>query len=291
MSDHKITVCIATCNGEDYIEQQINSVINQTFPPYEIIISDDNSTDNTIAIIRRIKTNIPIKIYINKQRLGFVYNFERAIQSATGDFIALSDQDDIWAKNKLEVLVKQIGSHALVHSDAFLINEVGVLTHKSFTKYYKKDLYQPVQKYFEGINNVTGCTCLFRSSLKRKALPFPTHLPYHDWWLALVAYNNGGIKYVEEPLVGYRQHCNNFVGADNKGTTIAVEAFLDQKLLYKKGLIHNQDCLNLSAEQREALYDSFVESLLQKYKLQKFMRFKKLISWTYSKYTLILKKL
>ena len=97
----KISVCIATFNGEKYISSQLDSILNQVVPVHEIIISDDMSTDNTIEIIKNCNNPI-IKIFINKERLGVAKNFENAIKHANGDFIFLCDQDDIWLKNKTQ---------------------------------------------------------------------------------------------------------------------------------------------------------------------------------------------
>ncbi|MCG2791916.1 MAG: glycosyltransferase, partial [Weeksellaceae bacterium] len=102
-----ISVCLATYNGEKYLEAQIKSILKQLSVDDELIISDDRSTDNTISVINKFDDN-RIKIFINKNKNGVAHNFENALLKATGDYIFLSDQDDIWADNKVDVLLKEL---------------------------------------------------------------------------------------------------------------------------------------------------------------------------------------
>ena len=103
----KISVVITTYNGSKYLYDQINSILNQTHLPNEIIVSDDNSEDNTLDIINSFKSNSLIKINQNFKRLGFVKNFEKAISLTSGDLIFLSDQDDFWESHKIEFILNK----------------------------------------------------------------------------------------------------------------------------------------------------------------------------------------
>ena len=120
-----ISVCIATYNGEKYIFEQISSILSQLGKDDEVIISDDGSTDDTIKIIESICDN-RVRLLINNGKHGFVSNFEKALMKSKGDFIFLSDQDDIWKSNKVQVVLKSLNKYDLVVHDADLIDGNGV---------------------------------------------------------------------------------------------------------------------------------------------------------------------
>ena len=130
-----VSIAMCTYNGEKYIEEQIESILNQSYKNLEIIICDDNSTDNTTKLIESyIKVDSRIKIFRNKQNLGFIKNFEKAISLCNGEYIALSDQDDIWKLNKIELYLKKIKDNILIYSDLDMIDENGNLIGKNFAR-------------------------------------------------------------------------------------------------------------------------------------------------------------
>ena len=142
--------------------------------------------------------------------LGYVKNFEKALSLCEGKYIALSDQDDIWEVNKIETLVANIGDSLLIHSDVSLIDENNnVLKEK-----WKKNIlgYSEINDFLFS-NVVTGCSTMISQKLLRDALPFPEGLAYHDWYLALVAIKSNSIKFVDIPLLKYRQHDSQDTGA------------------------------------------------------------------------------
>jgi glycosyltransferase involved in cell wall biosynthesis len=121
---HKISVCMATRNGEKYIKQQLSSILKQLSKNDEVIISDDSSTDNTIDIIKSFEDK-RIKIYANNKFYSPVYNFENALLRSTGDIIFLSDQDDIWEDKKIRVMYELLKRYDLVVSDCTIIDRKG----------------------------------------------------------------------------------------------------------------------------------------------------------------------
>ncbi|MDD2567937.1 MAG: glycosyltransferase, partial [Thiovulaceae bacterium] len=121
----RISIVLATYNGARYLSEQLNSLLQQTVVPHEIIIGDDNSQDGTLEIAQKYATKLPLKIYKNEVNLGFTKNFESALQKATGDFILPCDQDDIWESTKLETLLAAIGENSLVYADSLLVDENG----------------------------------------------------------------------------------------------------------------------------------------------------------------------
>lgn len=235
-----ISIVMATYNGELYVEKQLKSIINQTYKNIEIIICDDASTDNTIEIVEKLFDE-RVFLLKNHKNTGFVKNFETALKAAGGEFIALSDQDDIWEKNKIERLLQEIGNFDLIHSNCSLIddkdNEISQkwMSHeKFFTKINDLLLF----------NNVTGCTMMVRRESLIRALPFPKGLAYHDWWLAINAAEGNGIKFLDESLVRYRQHQYQDTGA-NSTSGILVKLSSVQKKLRKK--ISEKQLANLAS--------------------------------------------
>ncbi|QCT93939.1 glycosyltransferase family 2 protein [Caminibacter mediatlanticus TB-2] len=219
--DKLISVVMATYNGEKFLREQLDSILNQTYKNLEIIICDDCSTDKTWKILEEYKQKDQrIKIFKNETNIGYVKNFEKAISLCKGDFIALSDQDDIWIENKIEILLKNIKNYDLIHSDAYLIDETGTVIHNSYSSLSKKYLYPKDIVELAFTPSVTGCTCMFTKSLKNKAIPFCKNIHVHDLWISLVAFKNNGIIYYDTPLIKYRQHANNQIGALKQKTSL-----------------------------------------------------------------------
>lgn len=198
-----ISIAMATYNGEKYLKKQLDSIYIQTHKNIELVVTDDGSTDGTVSILEQYSKSYGLKYYVNEENLGFVRNFEKAISLCSGEYIALADQDDIWEKDKLEVLLNEIGLNLLIHSDFSIIDEQG----KMIQMGWKEEMgYQIKMKDLLFVNVVTGCTVLFNKNLLNTALPFPEGIAYHDWWLALCAAENENIIYTSKCLTRYRQH-------------------------------------------------------------------------------------
>lgn len=209
-----VSVALATYNGERFLRQQLDSIFAQTYPRIEVIASDDASTDRTTSILKEYKKRHGLIVSVNKRNSGFVQNFANAINRCTGAYIALADQDDIWFPHKLEVLVREIGTHSIICSDAELIDENGMLIAPSYEQYTRKFEETDDQfAFFVFRNYVTGCTSLLTREVIDRSLPIPEGVRYHDWWFALVASTIGGVKYIPVPLIQYRQHGKNDTGA------------------------------------------------------------------------------
>jgi glycosyltransferase involved in cell wall biosynthesis len=209
-----VSVALATYNGEKYLHAQLDSILAQTYPPGEIVVVDDCSIDNTMTILEEYCCRFPklITVERNNENIGYVKNFQKSLLLCRGDFIALCDQDDIWDPQKIATLVDRIGNADLIHSDARLIDSANSLITASFSQYSAK---RSKDNRFLKLclnNTVTGCTMLFRRSLLERAVPFPPCIP-HDHWLALLAADGKGIAYYPSPLVSYRQHERNVLGA------------------------------------------------------------------------------
>jgi glycosyltransferase involved in cell wall biosynthesis len=206
-----VSICMAVFNGEKYLSLQLESLINQSYSNMEIIIVNDCSDDGTDRILKNFSEKHDfIKVYKNKENIGFIKNFEKAISLANGDYIALADQDDIWAIDKLEILINMIKNtdSLLVYSNALLVD--------SNLESQNKTLFDTVTPmcgdnnlYFLYNNSISGNTMMFKKELREKALPFPNHIYFHDIWISFIAASNSKIRYFNKNLVSYRQHSDN----------------------------------------------------------------------------------
>jgi glycosyltransferase involved in cell wall biosynthesis len=201
-----ISVCIASCNGEKFIRQQIDSIICQLGKDDEIIISDDSSTDKTVQIIKNY--NDPRIILIENCKFHSpVFNLENAMKQAKGDYIFLSDQDDLWGKNKIEITLEYLKHYNVVVSDCNLIDEDGNETLSSFFKLNgsKSGLVRNFIK-----NSYLGCCMAFDRKILKSVLPFPPNIAMHDIWIGLISELIGKPVFITEKLVSYRRHSLNF---------------------------------------------------------------------------------
>lgn len=206
----KISVCLASYNGEKYIKEQIESILIQLQPNDELIISDDCSVDDTIRVIESIVDH-RIKLLINSKKHSFknpTRNFQNCLENATGDYIYLSDQDDIWIEKKIEKMQILLKDYDLVVSNSILVDEDLNVLETSFFNFFGSG---------KGIlkNVIRGCyfgSCMgFRKSLLDYCLPFPnTKEIGHDLWIGLVGEMTGKVLFYDEPLLLYRRHTSAF---------------------------------------------------------------------------------
>lgn len=210
-----ISIVIATYNGEHYLREQLNSIATQTLKATQIIIQDDASSDATVAIINEY-THLPIELEINHQNLGYIKNFERALSKATGTYIAICDQDDIWENTKLESLLEAIGDYSLAYSNSSLIDSEGNALDQTLSDKLKNRFIStnsPLAFLYD--NCVSAHAILFHHSLLPQLFPFPKHL-YFDAWIAANAASLHGVYYVDKTLVRYRQHSTNTLNITHK---------------------------------------------------------------------------
>lgn len=223
----RVSVALCSYNGARYIREQLASIVGQTRPPTELVISDDGSTDDTVKQARIFLESLPadrrpaVTIIENTTTLGVTRNFEQAIAATTGDLVALSDQDDVWYPNRLARLTERFRADPellLVGSDADTIGPSGEpLRYTLFSAIHVSpaewallssgDVFGPLLRR----NLFTGATMLFRREVFDQAAPFPEKW-MHDEWLAMVAAATGRAELIRVPLIGYRQHGANVAG-------------------------------------------------------------------------------
>lgn len=209
-----ISVCIATFNGELYIKEQLDSILPQITDNDEIIISDDSSTDRTLKIIEEYSERYHnIKILPNQTFHSAIFNFQNALQHATGDVIFLCDQDDVWLPNKVNVMIKALSNNDLVVSDCVIVDKNLNIIYPSFFKRvssqsgFLKNLIK---------NSFIGCCMAFRKEVLNYILPFPKNLISHDMWIGLMVELYGKTHFINQPLLLYRKHGNNVTDSGGK---------------------------------------------------------------------------
>lgn len=211
----KVSILVATYNGEKYLRKQLDSILNQTYQNLEIIVQDDGSTDSTLEILKEYADKDPrVSASKNKHNLGIIQNFYDLIDKSSGDYIAISDQDDIWELNKIEVLLKHIGDQSLIYTDSLLIDAndqsrgmtlLEKLGHKPKSGRLLTDLFTH--------NTISGHACIFRSDLKEGILKFRNMSRnkgfMYDQVIGTIASFNQGIAYYAKPLTLHRIHDSN----------------------------------------------------------------------------------
>lgn len=228
MTGPRISVALGTHNGAAYLGEQLASILRQTRPVDEIVLSDDASRDDTIAIAERAigahrasrGTAPDLVVLRNASPLGVTANFEQALAEASGQFIALCDQDDVWRPDRIERALAALAGRPgveLVASDARLVAGDGSPTGLRLFETLGIDagaIARLERTPFDELlhrNLLTGATMLVARRLVERARPFPQSW-VHDEWLAIVAATGGGIAVVDDELIDYRQHGANQIG-------------------------------------------------------------------------------
>jgi ribosomal protein L7Ae-like RNA K-turn-binding protein len=222
------SVALCTCDGERFLREQLDSINAQSRPVDEIIISDDASDDRTAEIVLAFAadTQVPVKWFRNSVRLGVTKNFEKAISLCAGEFIFLCDQDDIWAKDKVAVLLDRIekASAAMAFSNAAVVNDDGVPLgyHMWDSTWFDTDEQQQMKAgnalpVLLRHAVASGCTLVFRAAYVPLILPIPDLPHSHDIWITQLLACVGRIEPVDRDLIQYRLHGANQVGMRRYG--------------------------------------------------------------------------
>lgn len=228
----QVSVAMCTYNGARFIEEQLWSIFGQTILPKELVVSDDNSSDETLSLVEKTYKDacnyidgvreIDLKIIRNPSPLGITKNFEQAIGLCSYELIALSDQDDVWVPHRLEIIVGEFQNQPdllLVHHDSELVDEnlksLGQTTFEVLGLTEREIREAEIGCELEVLlkrNIVTGATTVFRKEVYENSLPFPESW-LHDEWLGISASLLGETRLLTKKLIKYRQHDSNQVGA------------------------------------------------------------------------------
>jgi glycosyltransferase involved in cell wall biosynthesis len=266
----QIEILLATYNGGKYLEEQIHSILNQTYQNWNLLIRDDGSKDNTVEIVQKYVNLYPDKIKLimdGEKNLGPCGNFSRLLSHATANYIMFCDQDDVWKEDKVQISLENMinlentagrDTPLLVHTDLEVVDkELHTIASSMFQ-------YQNLNSEFSSLNqllvqnNVTGCTVMINKKLSEMAQPIPKGVVMHDWWLALVAASFGEIGFINQSTIKYRQHGNNDVGA--KG--YSMEYFFNRV----RGIKNIYMLVIKNLKQAEIFYQTYKDTFDQKTK-------------------------
>ncbi len=202
-----MSVALATYNGAAYVEAQLRSLADQTRPPDELVVTDDGSSDGTVALVEAFAETAPfaVRISVNQRRLGYTHNFGEALRRCRGDVVFLCDQDDVWYPKKIERILEFLGENPAVH---LVIHDRRVtnhdLTHSGVTELGN---FRRIGLPDDGF--VSGCCTAVRRPFLGAVLPIPDVAHGHDSWMHLLA-RLLGVRYVlPETLIDYRRHGAN----------------------------------------------------------------------------------
>lgn len=292
----RVDILLATYNGAAYLREQLASLTAQTHRNWRLIARDDGSEDTTLEILRDWADSVENDVVIlqdDDKRLGPAQSFGRLLTRSDAAYFAFCDQDDVWLDTKIERLLTEIQpletdtpKPLLVHSDLAIVDadlapngkrlwgELQISNPNADTENAEARASLLMQ------NTVTGCALLGNAELRRRAAPLPASLHVHDSWVALVAAFFGTVKGIPEPLVSYRQHGSNTIGASGwdpvsilkritsaPGSSLSKAVALSQKIQQQAASFHDRHGANLSDADRRMVEDLATlasQSLLQR---------------------------
>jgi len=221
---------MATKNGATFVRAQLESILPQLNSNDEIIISDDGSVDGTLEVIRSFQ-DPRIRILDSESGPGITKNFEASLMASRGQLIFLADQDDVWLPGKIKIMTTALEAYELVVSDCRIVDDTLRTQNDSF--YY-------VNKSGQGLirnlikNSYMGCCMAFTRKLKDRALPFPTDLPVHDFWIGLIGEMYFKVLFLPDVLVLHRKH-----GANATTSGKSSNQSINQKLVNRYRIVKN----------------------------------------------------
>ncbi len=283
-----VEILLAVYNGEKFLKEQIDSILNQSYKDFILTIYDDGSTDKTALIVRSyIKQSNKIRFIRGTKNSGSAKkSFFRLLSLSKEDYVAFCDHDDVWHKDKLKICVEKMKKieeekgkiPILIHTDLFLVDDRLNVIEKSM---FKSQNFRFKEKPFNRLlvqNNITGCTVLINKSLIKLCLEVPDGAIMHDWWIGLVAAAFGKICFLKDKTVYYRQHENNCVGAKKaKGFRYILDRFKNKGEVKK-----NKDMSYKQAEDFLKIYEKNLSikniKILRRYiKIKEYKGLKKII--------------
>ena len=273
ITDPKIAILLSTYNGTKYLEEQLDSILNQTYSNYVIVARDDGSYDDTIQLLNKYAKKFTDKFHLLEQDLlnlgasdSFSYLIEYVLENKQSlglesAYMMFCDQDDIWSLEKIDKQIDEmikVEKHqtgtkpipVLIHSNLRVVSEDKSLIAESFVHYQGLEIERNRFTNLVISNVVTGCTAFINEALARKAVPVSKEAIMHDWWLSLVASAFGKLVFIDAPLVSYRQHDTNAIGAKEFVKSTPVDRSFWQKTLGCKSNAHLSEVARQAADFR-----------------------------------------
>jgi len=230
----KVSVCMPTFNGGQYLHAQIFSILGQLAEDDELIISDDGSTDDTLAVIYSFH-DARIKVIKREGGASLPKNVENALRQSTGEYVFLADQDDVWCEGRVTTMMAHLEYYDLVVSDCFVTDSELNITHPSLFA-----LQNSQSGFFKNFfkNTYVGCCMAFNRKMLKKILPIPHNIPMHDWWIGMIGDCFFKTYFINEQLLYYRRHDRNISFTSKKSAnSLRIKIFWRLILLYNLFLI------------------------------------------------------
>lgn len=296
---NQLEILLSTFNGELHLSEQLESLLNQSFTDWRLLIRDDGSSDATCEVIEKFVSDYPEKALWLKDGLGnigVVRSYAELMAQGTAQYIAFCDQDDVWLPEKLSLQMNKMyqveaefgaNTPVLISSDLTVVDELLNELSPSLWKYQNVNPLK--NSHFKSLlvqNHMTGCTFLMNRQLAASVLPIAGAAIMHDWWVALIAAAKGKIVNIKTPTILYRQHAENEVGTIKYNFTYVLKEFL-------KGSMRNRNRLVATKEQAEALLESGlidgscnqeIQSYVEMFKRNWFERRRLMLQRKYFKY-------
>lgn len=266
----KINIIMATYQGEKYIRQQLDSILESTYTDYILSIYDDGSKDQTIEIIESYQKKYPDKIHLykNVKNMGHFRNFLQGVVHTPYEYVMFCDQDDVWNSDKIEATYQCMKRAEAKHrnklpiavfTDATIVDEALQFKHESFHKSGGLDTSKLDFPHLLMENKMMGCTMMLNRALIEKVSFLPEQARFHDWWLALIAAAYGEVIYLPKATMLYRQHGNNVVGNASFGHYVTNRI---------KNLKAQKKAIAATIRQAEDFYDIYKDTLPSQAKQQ-----------------------
>ena len=276
-STPRLSILLSTYNGEKFLSDQLDSLFAQTYKNFIVVVRDDGSSDSTLSILQEYRDRFTDRIHLiesSASNLGardsFAYLMEYVLNNKAqlgidNAYMLFCDQDDVWFPNKIEVELEAMleceasnpGTPILIHSDLEVVSEKLESVAPSLARYQGLETHRNSFNQMAISNLVTGCTALLNESLAKKCLPVSSNAIMHDWWLALVASAFGKVVYLNQPLIHYRQHGSNTIGAKEHQQALAARPGFWVRLLHLQVNEHLREV----AVQAKDFLDSFGSDL------------------------------
>lgn len=223
----KLSVCMATYNGAEFVVRQLDTVLKQLGPDDEVIVVDDRSKDNTVQLIKDTYGS-RVQVTVNDQNVGAIKSFEKAISLAQGDILFLCDQDDLWEDEKVKTVLKAFeeqGAELVLH-DAYVVDGKLDIIHPSWNDYNHNNINQGIVGNILK-NAYTGAFMAFKREIVPLILPFPASIEMHDQWIALVCMmKKKKVVFINRPLMKYVRHGGNVTGMKKRSLTAQLKGRL-----------------------------------------------------------------
>ena len=297
-----VYILLATYNGDRYLQQQLDSFISQTYSNWILVVSDDCSSDNTTNILNDFKNKYENRVYIinNEKPSGSAKsNFINLLSHSNlieNGYIMFSDQDDIWLPNKIELTLKRMKElenddpniPCLVYSDLYVVNEQLDIVDHSFFNYSNLSSKCNSLNHILIQNNMAGCTSMINKSLYKIFInhEIPKNFIMHDWWLLILAKSIGKVSIINEPLIYYRQHTTNSVGAPQYGFQLFLNKIKkkDTKILIKETMKQAEEFCKIYGKILPKENFNIIKKYSEIYKSNKIIRIYSYFKYNYLKY-------